>query len=380
MMEQAGFDTDNLIYNRFDLIYKDGNHTISYSDSDTKYCLDIHKDDVKAKLNIWGKPLPQKIFESVIRDVFQDKHICAIELIRCGNPYGDFLEEVNDIRVPLPGDFDELMNRAERRDRATIRRKLRWLDERIGDLKIELYAKDTIPDSVVETYFNWKKETHGTDYKLTASEYLDRYYVTDAMLMKAGETPVAVAFFCQTEDIVFFENFSYNIELKQYSPGLLMYVKFMEELIKRKCRYLYLGGGSYIYKKRFGAESFQAYSGVIYRKEMIDGIDAFFKEKKIDHVAFYGYGVCGHSFVQLSKNLTLSVDYGIDQKAMNQENIEIYSPDHDLPEADAVLITLNGRNEEVEQTLAARFEKVYYWNSVLEQVIREYQRRIDEGA
>lgn len=379
-MEQARFDTDNLIYNRFDLIYKDGNHRISYSESDTEYCLDVHKEGVKAKLNIWGKPLPQNMFENAIHDVFEDKKICTIELTRCGNPYGNFLEEVNDIRVPLPGNVDELMKRAERRDRATIRRKLRWLDERVGNLKIEIYSKDKIPDHIVETYFKWKRETHGTDYKMSAPEYLKRYYVTDAMLMKAGETEAAVAFFCQSEDIVFFENFSYNTELKEYSPGLLMYVKFMEELIKRKCKFLYLGGGSYIYKKRFGAETFQAFSGIIYRKEIIDAIDAFFREKKIYNAAFYGYGVCGHLFLQLSKNLTLSVCYGIDKKVMNPENIKIYSPENDLPEADAILITLNSRNQEVEKTLAARFEKVYYWNDILEKIIRDYQWRIDEGA
>lgn len=380
MSEQARFDTDDLIYNRFDLIYKEGNHTISFCDSGTKYCLDIHTEDVKAKMNLWGKPLPQDIFDRAVQDVFADKRICSIELTRCGNPYGDFLEEVNDIRVPLPSDFDELMNRAERRDRATIRRKLRWLDERVGDLSIEIYSRNEIPDHIVDTYFKWKKETHGTDYRMSASEYLDRYYVTDAMLMKAGDTEVAVAFFCQTEDIVFFENFSYNTELKEYSPGLLMYVKFMEELIKRKCRYLYLGGGSYIYKKRFGTEAFIAYSGTIYRKEMIDGINAFFKENKIDSVGFYGYGVCGHSFLQLSKNLALSVGYGIDRKVVDVENIRIYSPEDELPEADAILITLNNKDEEVEKALAARFEKVYYWNSILEKIIMDYQRRVDEGA
>lgn len=380
MSKLARFDSDNLIYNRFDLIYAEGNHTISFCDLDTEYCLDVHTEGTKAKINIWGKPLPQEIFDKAVQEIFTDKQICAVELTRCGNPYGDFLEEINDVRVPLPDGFDELMNRAERRDRATIRRKLRWLDERIGDLRIEVYSKKEIPEHVVDTYFIWKKKTHDTDYQMSASEYLERYYVTDAMLMKAGNIEVAVAFFCQTEDIVFFENFSYNTELREYSPGLLMYVKFMEELIRRKCRYLYLGGGSYIYKKRFGAEAFVAYSGTIYRKEIIDGIDAFFKEKKIDSVAFYGYGVCGHAFLLLSKNLALSVGYGIDRNATDEGRIRIYSPEDDLPEADAALITLNSKNEEVEKILASRFGKIYYWNDLLGMIIRDYQRRIDEGA
>lgn len=380
MGELARFDSDNLIYNRFDLIYKEGIHTISLCNADIQYCLEMHVESEKAKLNIWGKPLPQDIFDQAVEKVFTDRKICAIELTRCGNPYESFLEETNDIRVPLPGDFDGLMNRAERRDRATIRRKLRWLDERVGNLRIEVYQRNEIPEHIVGTYFKWKKETHGTDYGMSASEYLDTYYVTDAMLMKAGNTDVAVAFFCQTEDIVFFENFSYNTELKEYSPGLLMYVKFMEELIKRKCRYLYLGGGSYIYKKRFGAESSPAYSGTIYRKEIISGIDAFFKEKHISSVAFYGYGECGHSFLRLSKKLALMVCYGIDQRAIDEGKIRIYSPEDDLPEADAILITLNNKDEEVEKALDSRFGNVYYWNDILAKIIRDYQWRIDEGA
>lgn len=380
MGKEAFFDSDNLIYNRFDLIYPKAFSEMNYEHNGTAYKVLQYTEHGIAALNLWGKALPDEVFKTVVSDVFGDRKAYAVKILRGRNQYASFLEETNDIRVPLPGDFDELMNRAERRDRATIRRKLRWLDERVGDLRIEIYSRNEIPEHIVDTYFKWKKETHGTDYRMSASEYLDRYYVTDAMLMKAGDTEVAVAFFCQTEDIVFFENFSYNTELKEYSPGLLMYVKFMEELIKRRCRYLYLGGGSYIYKKRFGAEAFLAYSGTIYRKEIIDGIDAFFKEKEINSVAFYGCGVCGHSFLQLSNKLALSVSYGIDRKVTDAGSIRIYSPEDALPEADAVLITLNNKEEEVEKALAARFGKVYYWNSILEEIIRDYQRRIDEGA
>ncbi len=157
-----------------------------------------------------------------------------------------------------------------------------------------------------------------------------------------------------------------------------MYVKFMEELIKRKCRYLYLGGGSYIYKKRFGAEVSLAYSGKIYRKEIVDGIKVFLKKRKINSVAFYGYGACGHLFLQLSKKLLLIVSYGIDKRVTDEEKIKIYSPEDVLPETDAVLITMNNKDSEVERTLAARFGIVYYWNDILEKIIRDYQWRINE--
>ena len=374
------YDADNLIYNRFDIIHASDYESIRYENNSDEYEVYTHCDDGIAEINLWGKFLPDKIIDLLVNDIFTDKNIFAIEALRIRNQYHQFLEATNDVRVPLPETFDELMDRAERRDRATIRRKLRWLDKRIGSLQINVCSKEETQDSVVDTYFKWKKESHGTDYGLNPREYLDKYYVTDSIIMRAGDTDVAVAFFCQVEGIVFFENFSYNPDLKEYSPGLLMYVKLMEELIKRKCRYLYLGGGGYIYKKRFGAEHSIAYSGKIYRREIIDVLNIFFVDKGIKTVAFYGYGVCGHSFYQLSKNLDIRVSFGIDKNAEeNKEATEIslYLPEAELPMADAGLITLNNCNTEVYHYMKRKFSKVFYWNEILESVINDYRKSVD---
>lgn len=372
------FDSDNLIYNRFDIIHNGDFVSQNYSYRQSSYEIQQYHSNGIVELNVWGKSIPLNIWTDAIEDVFGVKSNYAIKIVRSKNQYQLFLERTNDIRVPLPESFEDLMNRAERRDRATIRRKLRWLDERIGTLRIDVFSKQDIPASLVETYFKWKNETHGTEYGLTADEYLAKYYVTDAMIMKAGDIDVAVAFFCQVEDIVFFENFSYNGELKEYSPGLLMYVKFMEELIRRKCRYMYLGGGSYIYKKRFGAESSVAYSGVIFRQEIVDAINKYFRKESIETVAIYGYGVCGHSFYQLSKNLDINVAYAIDRRFLEEEQLSIYSPDEDLPKVDAILITLNDRSIEVEGFLKSHFGLFYYWNDIIDRIISEYRRSVNE--
>lgn len=377
-MKKVIYDTDNLIYNRFDLIHNGQYYNISYEYERNVYEIQVHIENGIAELNVWGKLFPQEIFDKLVHDIFVNKAVYAIHIVRGGNNYQDMLETTNDIRISLPIRIDDLMGRVERRDRATIRRKLRWLDERIGILKMMVYEKQEIPKDIVETYFKWKYETHKTEYGLTPDDYLEKYYVTDAMLMKAGNIDVAVAFFCQVDDIVFFENFSYNSQLKKYSPGLLMYVKLMEELMHRKCRYLYLGGGGYIYKKRFGAESFTAYSGMIYRQEIVGLINNFFTHRSIRKVAFYGYGVCGHSFYQLSKNLDIDVVYGIDRNSEEGNEIPIYSPENELPRVDAVLITLNNDNEEVEELLNKEFDNVIYWNNILNQIISSYWRETSE--
>lgn len=373
MAKIAKFDSDDLIYNRFDLIYGTENKSFQYSGTDEDYVIKAHCSGTEVTLDIWGKTFPQEIFNKVVADVFSDRTVCSINVVRGGNPYQNFLEATNDIRVPLPGSAEELLGRVERRDRATIQRKKRWLDERIGNLEMKVFT-EKIPDEIVDLYFQWKKTTHGTDYHLQSQEYIQKYHVTDALLLKAGETAVAVALFCQVDKIVFFENFSYNVELKKYSPGLLMYEMFMEELIKRGCRYLYLGGGSYIYKKRFGAEEKTAYSGIIYRAEIMEKINCFFADMQVKTLAIYGLGACGNSFLNLRHKLQSEVCYGIDRNSKEESRIPMYFPNDNAPITDAAIITLNTKDNAVEQLLKERYPKVFYWNDILKSVMEEYQK------
>lgn len=367
MSELVKYDTDDLIYNRYDLIHSDNVKEYTYEKDEKIYKIQVYFHEGIAEPNIWGKRFPQDVFENFVEDVFKDKDIYAIKVTRGRNQYKKFLQDTIDIRVPLPDNMDDLMNRIARKKRATIRRNLRWLDERIGDLRIDSYERKDIPDDIVNTYFVWKKATRGTNYGLTAQEYLDKYYVTNAMMMRAGNVDVAVAFYCKVNEQVFFENFSYNPELSRYSPGLLMYVKFMEELIQKGCKYNYMGGGNYIYKQRFGSETEAAYIGTIYRKEIVNEINKLFEEHNIENVAFYGFGVCGHDFLQCSKNIKINVDFGIDMNAESTEGLKIYRPEDELPEMDAVLITLNNKNTDVENILEKKFLKVYYWNDIVKE-------------
>ena len=57
---------------------------------------------------------------------------------------------------------------------------------------------------------------------------------------------------------------------------------------------------------------------------------------------------------------------------IDESEIVIYLPESELPAVDAVLITLNNENKDVETLLNKRFNKVYYWNDILRKVIEEY--------
>ncbi|MCM1568361.1 MAG: GNAT family N-acetyltransferase [Roseburia sp.] len=367
------FDADDLIYNRFDMLYPDDNSRFVCVSHENSYAIDMHVEGTKAFLNVWGKTYPQEVFEEVVRRVFDRKDIGSIHIQRGGNHYRGFLQATNDMRILLPDTPEGLTDRMRAKHRSNIRRMEREL-EKEGPVSLVVYS-EKIPDDVVKQYFRWKMATHHTDYHMTPQEYLNHYHVTDAMVLKAGSRMAAVIFFCQVGKIVYFENFSYDTDLKKYSPGLLVYKALLEELIKRGCRYLYLGGGEYDYKRRFGAEEYEAYSGTIYRPEVLEEINAFCRREGLEKAAFYGYGVCGHAFLQLASELDIAIAYGIDRCEKSDEKISFFLPEEGWPDADGVFITLNTPNREVEELLKSRFRRVYYWNEVVDECMARYLER-----
>lgn len=358
------FEADDMIYNRFDLIYKENVERFLYKFDDELFVIDAHYDNPKAVLNVWGKKFPQDVFEKAIESIFlQHSEIRFIEIKRAGNNYKNLLNECNDIRVLIPETEEQLLQRLRTKHRYTIKRMKRLLEEEFGKLQMILYQSD-IPDEIVNQYFIWKQITHGTDYHMLPREYLQKYYVTDGILLKAGGENIGILFFCQVNNTVYLENLSYNTEMEKFSPGYVIYEMFLEELIKRKCSYLYLGGGEYAYKKRFGAEENVAYSGTIYRREVFENINDYFQREGIKKIAIYGLGGIGQAFLKIAGQLNICIAYGIDKEKKQVEGILACSLEDELGKVDAVIITLKFHNKEVEEFLNLRFEKVYYWNDI----------------
>jgi hypothetical protein len=360
------FDSDDLIYNRFDLIHTDSYENYEIEDDKKVYRIQASFDDSRAKLNIWGKAIPYNVMKEVVSKIFLHQGINTIEVTRTVNEFEGFLYEQNDFRVPLPDNVEELLARVERRDRATIRRKKRWLDERVGTLDIIHYERK-IPKEIVEKYFEWKKNSHGTDYKLSADEYIRKYYVTDALVVKAGEEFIGIAFYCACEANAFFENFSFNEKYREYSPGLLTYEILLEHLISRNIKFLYMAGGNYSYKRRFGSEETSCYSGNIYKADFLSKIKTQMDALNISqNIAIYGYGKFGHVYEKLLNKLGYNVLYAIDMNAEYDGEITIRRPDENLDDVFDVIITIENRNEAIENTLKNKGKRYIYITELLE--------------
>ena len=130
-------------------------------------------------------------------------------------------------------------------------------------------------------FFEWKEASHHRKYNQTPRQYLQQYHVTHAVAVSCGNELVGIAFVCIVDDVVYFENFSYKPECKKYSAGFITYELMLEKLIENKCRVLLTGGDNYEYKRHFNAVVNVAYTGYIYRPEIIERINGFFEANKI---------------------------------------------------------------------------------------------------
>ena len=360
------FIADNLIYNRYDLIFPNYEFFI-FDWENEKYYIMLHQEKHNMLLNLWGKELPQKGFERLIEVIFQKKDVRRISIIRCRNDYKGMLEETNDIILFLPDSVDELLNRLHQKHRYNLRREKRILNEVIGEIYTVHYDRNNIRDEMVNLFFKWKMDSHATLYKITPKEYLDVYHVTDAFALMVDTQMIGIAFYCVVQDVAYFENFSYDSSYKKFSVGYITYELLLEHLIKQKIKYFYLGGGNYEYKRRFGAIDTDSYSGHIYSEEVFKRANGYLIDKTINNVVVYGLGKYGNEFVRLvnTKNIDINIIGAIDKNRKEIANIHTYTLEDDFPEADAAIITLKNKDADVEELLKKKYKVVIYMNDLL---------------
>ena len=66
-------------------------------------------------------------------------------------------------------------------------------------------------------------------------------------------------------NIAYLENFSFDIQYSRYSPGQQIYEYVMTRLIEKNFKKVFLAGGDYDYKRKYGSIEENLYDGVICR-------------------------------------------------------------------------------------------------------------------
>lgn len=99
-------------------------------------------------------------------------------------------------------------------------------------------------------------------------------------------------------------------------------------------------------------------------KKMISEMNEYFTKYKINTIAIYGVGNVGDAFLSASNMLNVQIKYGIDKCQTVNEKLQIYTPTQQLPQVDAIVITLKDYNNEVEKTLRSIHDTVIYWRDI----------------
>lgn len=244
----------NFIYNRFDLFSDPGDfHVISIRNGSSTKVMEYQINKNQAELGIWLMPLTQNELEHVLLYIAREHpHITSVIYKNGVVPFGT-AKEHNHFRIVFPETVEEMERSISSKSRAKMRKKLLHAQEAYGEMQLLEYDRVSLPDEIVNAFFEFKKIIRNRSYNMTAEEYLDRYHVSHCYVVKFGDTIGAIRFSCEQCPVVYGENFTYNPELSDYSLGRFIFMHHLIRMVEKKHTQLFFAGGDYDYKKHYGS-------------------------------------------------------------------------------------------------------------------------------
>ena len=269
---------DNFSLNRFDIVEGEqgdsNSHLILLDDKKTKEkIIAYHINDDECWLGIYLLDINAKQLKKVIHLIWKKNPTVKKIHIKQARTKIDGLCKTNHWAVELPESVDDLESRLTSKSRYNIRRSKSLIERNIGEVKILCFTKDDCPEEFIESFFSWKKEQMGTEYNFSAQEYLSYFFVTNIYCLIANQQLLSIAFTCEQGSRVYLENLGYDCNVKELSPGTVLYDAVLKILIEKNKIALFLGDGNQFYKTRYGAiEQKNTYGGIIYKKDLLNRI------------------------------------------------------------------------------------------------------------
>lgn len=254
----------DFIYNRKDLFAEDY-EILKINDCDNTYYIEVEYKDNVAFLGLWLNSVCKEAVEAAVEYIFNNRrNISQISYeysyIEIGLSY-----QKNHFKIDLPETEEELQNRLSSKGRYNIKREKKILERDFGSYFFSEYTSESVPDSIIEVYFEMKQKTHGVDYHMSAKEYLSHYHVTNIYALFVGDVISAIIHSCEQCEFVYIENIAYDLNYAKYSPGQIIYDLYLKRLIEKGRKFLFLAGGNLDYKKRYGSIEEVTYNATVYR-------------------------------------------------------------------------------------------------------------------
>ena len=238
---------------------------------DDDYYLQVLYDSDTALLGIWMSRIPRRILLEAVSYVFRTHgEVRRISYRYSLEPLGVW-SRVNHFRIVLPESQDKLLAEMPKHERQNLNSRLRKLHKEGNITFHEYQANWNNPDTLeaFNKYFEFKNITHNRKYNLTASQYIQKYQVSNIYVLRCNDDVVAVRLSCEQCPVAGGENISYSRDYAKFYPGIIIQYNFLAELVRKGKTELFLGGSHYTgqqkYKQHFNSIEETAYEGIIYR-------------------------------------------------------------------------------------------------------------------
>lgn len=245
--------TPNFIYNRLDMFVPPVEFIAVRIISDAgEKVIEYQITDTKAQLAIWLTPINEAELKALLYFI-KNEHpqVKTVSYTNGVIPYGKSKAH-NHFKIVFPKSGDEMRQRVSPKSWSKMRRRNRRAREIYGEMKLEEYTRENMPDEVVEKFFEYKRILRNREYNMTPDQYLDRYHVTDVYVVKFGDTMGAMHFLCEQCPVVNGENHSYNPELQEYSLGKFIFAHSLVRIAEKGGHTeIFLAGGDYEYKTHY---------------------------------------------------------------------------------------------------------------------------------
>lgn len=292
----------DIIHNRFDVLY-DSDFLLLQIDA---YYVPVKLEKSVAKVGLYLRNLPYSLLEDLFAYIFTKyPFLDSIEVKHSYTPIPG-VEKYPYWHIVLPQTIDEFDSQLSKRVRYNTKYYPKKLQtEKSCTLQTEKYSASdaSFPYIYVQTYLNWKNQSHNFSFKGNPQSFLNTFGITDCYVLKlkrenseetkSEEEILAIGFICDLPSgNVYFENFSSNQNYSKYSVGMILYYQIINDLIKNRKKIFYLSGGNLEYKRHYNGVLTHTYSKSIKNNRPLlqrtfwkiwEALKTFAEERKSNH-------------------------------------------------------------------------------------------------
>ncbi len=274
----------DVIKNRFDILHPIIENSGGYmlycvEDNVQKTYIPVFFNDTFCELGVYMRKIDKYLFEKFVDYLFKThKKLQVINVLHTLTDI-DTLPVAPHWHIDLPESIEEFDASLGKRTRKETKYKIGLIKRIIGEFVVSKYDLKHFDYDLVKLYLSWKHNSHNFLYK-SAQNYIRDFHVTSMYVLKTAKDILAIEFISETnKEDVFAENFSYNVNYRDYSVGIILYYHVIKDLIKNQKKRFYLLGGNYEYKKNYNGVCTMTRSGNIYRHPLLEKLCRMTAEK-----------------------------------------------------------------------------------------------------